>query len=504
MKNPSVNSAFLPPPRILTSGISFFFISAIAVIFFSSVQADPGDTVEAYHQSEQDLYASGTDVGAVMNSGGLRAGDRIIIYGDATFNQTVSNSPNVSIEPYNLGEVHTITAETTNRLFFGGYSYTFISDLFFQGNSEAVSGDGAFLNTGGCALNMNNVTINGFKSNIGGAIYIDFGGSLTITGTNFTFSNNTTNEWGGAIYTEMGDVTITGSNVTFSGNTDATNAGHDIFVSGSLSLNGSSVENKGTFSFDGGIQINESGIVCFNNADVTIAGREDVTNLYGFNETIFNNATLTANLDYIDVLAGFFELGDGVLTLNKGEDAATIKSTTNDGDIELHYDAQGAVSDESLFISSGRVDIQGCMEATIELDGTLSPGNSAGKFETTGDFITSENSTLIFEQEGSVYDQLIANNVTIAPDTEIVLDFSNFAPGAMYDIIIANGTLNVEQSWIDMIQRLVPDDFEALIYNGNTVRLQSTQEPQAVVPEPSTWALLVLGVIGLMYWRKRK
>lgn len=29
-------------------------------------------------------------------------------------------------------------------------------------------------------------------------------------------------------------------------------------------------------------------------------------------------------------------------------------------------------------------------------------------------------------------------------------------------------------------------------------------EPGSGVPEPSTWTLLILGVAGLMYWRKRK
>ena len=71
----------------------------------------------------------------------------------------------------------------------------------------------------------------------------------------------------------------------------------------------------------------------------------------------------------------------------------------------------------------------------------------------------------------------------------------------MYDIIIANGTLSVDQSWIDMIQSGLPEFVEASIYNGNTVRLKIDAN---AVPEPSTWALLILGAAGLAYMRKRK
>ena len=69
------------------------------------------------------------------------------------------------------------------------------------------------------------------------------------------------------------------------------------------------------------------------------------------------------------------------------------------------------------------------------------------------------------------------------------------------DIIIANGTLSVDQSWIDMIQSGLPEFVEASIYNGNTVRLKIDAN---AVPEPSTWALLILGAAGLLYVRKRK
>ena len=177
--------------------------------------------------------------------------------------------------------------------------------------------------------------------------------------------------------------------------------------------------------------------------------------------------------------------------------------------MDLMYEAKGGVSKESIFISSGRIDITGCMEATIEVkkDAAFSTG-TVGRLETTGDFVAVAGALLIFEQGANSYDQLIANNVTISRDTDFDLTrFTSFPPGSYYDIIIANGTLNVDLAWVEKIKDFItPYNGTALIHNVNTVRLLSLLDPvdPNEVPEPSTWALLVLGAAGLMYMRKRK
>ena len=80
------------------------------------------------------------------------------------------------------------------------------------------------------------------------------------------------------------------------------------------------------------------------------------------------------------------------------------------------------------------------------------------------------------------------------------------------------------QAWADSLgengYRLVSDDgfragdYSAWLNNyktlfglegrtGDGLYLVAAAEHGSGVPEPSTWALLALGVAGLMYWRKR-
>ena len=244
---------------------------------------------------------------------------------------------------------------------------------------------------------------------LGGAIYAT---SLEISGKNITFSGNKaaasgqTNGQGGAIYC-TGSVTFSGANAVaeFSGNSaTAANAGNDLYLSGTGGL---TFQNNGTYSFDGGIYMNNTNkpATVINQAQVTIAGRaNDSTNKYQFfNVNISNGGSLTANLDYIDSLTGTFNVGldgsAGTLEFNVGADVAkelTLSETfgisgsetgsvvkSGAGALTLNgnysYDSPTTVSGGTLLIptngtslATSKVTVASDSEATFQTGASLS------------------------------------------------------------------------------------------------------------------------------------
>ena len=442
------------------------------------------------------------------------------------------NADNVSFEEFKL---RTIYNQYGNLNFSGATSQ---SEISFSNNSAGNYGGGAVYANNMLQFSNGSYTFEKNSGEFAGAI--DCNGIVTFSSdATAKFIENSCNTYGAAIDAERGVQFLGGSytfeknsagtiggaikcdgTVTFSGNSTANFTGNMANSSGNdIFTHKLSFTDNGTYSFDGGMDIVTEASI--DKAQVNIAGRqyrpdnpttEDETNEYLLSTvTISNGGKLNADLDYINYIRGTFTLNgsESMITQSKGADSATIKSKSGNGVMDLRYKAQGGVSEESIFISSGRIDITGCMEATIEVEGdaAFSTG-TVGRLETTGDFVAVAGALLIFEQGANSYDQLIANDVTINNDTDFDLTrFTSFPPGSYYDIIIANGTLNVDLAWVEKIKDFItPYNGTALIHNVNTVRLLSLLEPidPNEVPEPSTWALLILGAAGLAYMRKRK
>ncbi|MBR0238340.1 MAG: PEP-CTERM sorting domain-containing protein [Thermoguttaceae bacterium] len=98
------------------------------------------------------------------------------------------------------------------------------------------------------------------------------------------------------------------------------------------------------------------------------------------------------------------------------------------------------------------------------------------------------------EAEGN--DQLIVNGTTLYQDNSII----EFAPTSSYTPSL-NDVFEVTMPEVDWENVTFSSYYFTLQgYDGTNILLGVN--PNAV-PEPSTWALLVLGAAGLMYWRKR-
>ena len=196
---------------------------------------------------------------------------------------------------------------------------------------------------------------------------------------------------------------------------------------------------------------------------------------------------------------------------------------TGDGTLQIVAAAEGLIGAESFVISSGRVDMQGFFTGDVIVGeqlpdpdpgyttGTFSPGDVVGATANIiGDFDVNDGSTLAFEQNASGMDKLVATNFDVSSDSIFDLTMGSEIPGKSYPILVQtsgafSGTY-AESSFWDSLLSSSSQEFWTLFVSGNTVYAKIKGEPVPPVPgvpEPSTWALMALGVAAL-FFRKRK
>ena len=135
----------------------------------------------------------------------------------------------------------------------------------------------------------------------------------------------------------------------------------------------------------------------------------------------------------------------------------------------------------------------------------FSPGNSVGDLTIDGTFTLHSGSTLFIEQEGSRIDTLSATTVVVESNSILDMPIDSLQPGMSTPIIQSTnafgGDMANDAFWNGLLTSEDAYYWNLKVVNGNTV--MASVDANAV-PEPSTWALLVLGAAGLLYWRKRK
>ncbi|MBQ6616357.1 MAG: autotransporter-associated beta strand repeat-containing protein [Thermoguttaceae bacterium] len=172
---------------------------------------------------------------------------------------------------------------------------------------------------------------------------------------------------------------------------------------------------------------------------------------------------------------------------------------TGDGTLQIYTESAGLVQAESFVVSSGRLDMQEFFSGTltVEDDAQFSPGISIGSLEINGDFDLAQYATLLMEIGGTDKDAndilTVSGSVTYDPGAIVSFEVdsnSEYIP-SIYDIVA------VEMPEVDWdIVTFSSSKFYPIRYENGIQYLG------VVVPEPSTWAMLILGVVGLMYWRK--
>ena len=199
----------------------------------------------------------------------------------------------------------------------------------------------------------------------------------------------------------------------------------------------------------------------------------------------------------------YFQVDEGKQTLINSTMSGNGKLIkTGEGTLLINA-AEGAVNIQSLVVSSGRLDMKEYFTGALEVgladadNSTVifSPGNSVGLLEITGVFTLNSGATLLIEQEGSLIDTLSATSFVIDSDSILDLPIDSLQPGAEYPIIQSTnafaGDLATDDFWNGL---LTSDDayyWNLKVVNGNTV--YASVDANAV-PEPSTWALMALGI----------
>ncbi len=244
---------------------------------------------------------------------------------------------------------------------------------------------------------------------------------------------------------------------------------------GVLKLTGDAV------AVNGMVTLEENGVL-----EINVAKNDEKT-------LAFTDSTILGNGDIL-------KTGEGRLKINTDE----LDQATED----LHFTA------DNFVVASGRVDLEGYMLGNIEVDANsvFSPGNSIGEATFGGGFILKDGATLLLEvgkdDQGDIWTDVL--NVTGETTFEngsiikIALDSSYdnaFEDDEVVGIQLPSG---INDGNLNMNNLVFQSSMFELIGYESTTGVLSVRyaEPAAGVPEPSTWALLALGVV-VLFLRKR-
>ncbi|MBR0238205.1 MAG: autotransporter-associated beta strand repeat-containing protein [Thermoguttaceae bacterium] len=283
------------------------------------------------------------------------------------------------------------------------------------------------------------------------------------------------------------------SSSDFTGNV-ITNSGYNMLVMGKENAFGESV---GTLQDNGWVDING-----YNQTFAGLTGTGNIINRGSADATFTLNVPEGETTKYEGLVYGIANQSDG----KSFQNISFVKS----GEGTAQFDASaGELCVKDFTVSGGRLDVKEYLTGNVLVNGgVLSPGNSVGTLNVTGN-VSVVNGKALFEFNDNSFDVLNIlgeGNSFSAGDGMIELYFGAEGPdawavdGAEYQLVSDEGfTAGNYDSWLANYTTLFGLTGKS---DGLYLVALASPEPGSGVPEPSTWALLVLGVVALLL-RKR-
>ena len=285
--------------------------------------------------------------------------------------------------------------------------------------------------------------------------------------------------------------------------------GYDLTLTGNVSGNGAMLKTgNGALTFSGD-RSEYTGKTAVSNGTLTLSGAAIPSN--GSIETA-DDTTLIFNVDAGD--SKQLTLSDDVTVI-----ADNVRKTGG-GQLKIKADGtQFAAND--FAVEAGELDFKGDYNGNLEIKSgaKLSPGNSVGDLTVIGNVVIDAGATGLFEfkaynpdPQSQEYDTLTIEDdgsLTLDADSIIQLYFENgdaalwAEEGAEYQLVADNGFAADTTD----LSGLLANYQTMFALEGRPTGLYliglGAPEPGSGVPEPSTWALLLLGTVGL-FWLRRK
>ena len=442
-----------------------------AIVNSASIVNNAAITFGANNQQFNNLSGSGTITGAAALTLNNSA--------PTTFSGKI-NGIGTSLEKIGTGTI-TLTGQNT---YTGATTVT--EGVLNMESENVIASSSSVVNNAAIAYDGDNQVFKNLSGNTATA---------TITGTAaLTLENNTATEYAGSINgngariekTGMGTLTLSGAN-TYTGQTTVTDGTLNLTAAQSVA--------------------NSSGVT--NNAAIVYTGTQKFNNLSGNTaaSTITGSGNLELANDTDSSYIGLFSLDSSQVT-KTGAGILTLDSPNSDTRSTM----------ESVAVNSGAMNMAGFYQTSVTVLGNaeFSPGETIGTADLNGNFLLNSAAILtldIGKLDGGVFaaDKLLTEgNITLDAASVINLAYDGTNPGvsASYDLLQTTGTGNSIIGWdlFDWTNLITAAGFDLnnweIIASDTSVKLNYTA-PEILVPEPSTWTLLLLGALGLL-WLRRK
>lgn len=463
------------------------------------------------------LYGSGVIQGTTSLEGG-------IIRGNLTFDGPVNVNPNQLLQGFSGHNCWLGTNAIDTAVFdYDRSQLTINNQINFNGDIGTVGFSqvaGDFLGTGVFNINANaGAEFNGV--NIGAGLTTNVAGTLFQSNwLNNSIFNGTVNLQGGKI--DVRGTEFVGPIFT-SGNSLISALFQDTFFNGPIVVQDGLLTSEGTVRGNGSITIEEGASIAGDFNLATVA-RGALTNFNSNKNLILEGGQMfgTSNLqDRLIVrttetsnigvnanvlVANLTEVQTGTLRI---EDSAILRGA---GRIEVAnqavLDVQGTVNKNVTVMAGSLLQGSGLVAGDILLQGTLTPGNSAGILDIDGDIDMAETTTVCVEiggtAAGTKYDQIrgsgIGNSMARLRGMLDVQFLDGFAPSPSDEFFVFQNMAiagRFDNTFGDIL--LTQQGQFNVQYGSSFVRLYAF----VAVPEPSGAGLIGLIVVGCNGRRRR-